>query len=240
MSWLDHQHKESGVRAGLGTGFCYKKPDESKYHIFAAVESMPEVSGTRDNIEYSTTTNEARSNVAGKLALENPEISLPYNLDNIKKLNELNGQTLDFAYIDLDDFTGIQFSGSISYRVGEIGVDSVKTIIVTVTTASIESEIVEDLYDVYEDTVQFGTVPVVLKIEVGKTQTIKVATTPSATLTSTSEAATVATATVDTSDASAIKFEGKAAGSTIVEISAAVSGYASNKKYVKVIVVPAA
>ena len=246
--WTEHKFEEHGVRIGLGTAFCYMNThnNETKYHILGAVESMPEVTGEVSNIEYSTTTNPTTSNVPGKKSLNNPEISFPYNLDMIYKLRELKGKELQFAYIDLDDFSGQEFAGKLDYRVGEISTEGVKVIVVSITTTRINDDISTDLYDLYQDTIRFkGGIPTSVVLSLSekdsngtstKTAVLPVETVQASTLSATSDTTGVCTVSLT---GGKLTITSVAAGSADVKISA-VAGtgvdLAGNDRYIKVIV----
>lgn len=231
------EHKEHAVRAGLGTALCVMKPDEEKYHILSAVESIPSVFGTPNMIEFSSTTNMSITNVKGKNSVETPEFTLPYNIDNIVLLEEIKGITCKFAIIDLDDYSGVTFVGEVSYRLNEIGTDSIKTLTMSVAVSEANEGIELDLYDLFQDTVAFETtLPFVVEVAVSGTKTFKIATTPSTAAVAVvddSDGDTIATASITTGT---LSIKGVAKGSRIVEIKATNSGYASNKRNIKVIV----
>ena len=239
-NWERHAHEEHGVRVGTGTAFCYydATAGETKYHILSVVTSMPEVSGEKETIDYSTTTNPTTTNIEGKKSLNNPEISVPYNLDNIYKLNALKGKELNFAYVDLDDFSGQEFTGVLDYRVAEISTTGVKEIIISIATSSIADGVSTNLFDIYQDTIRFKKgIPTSLVLTKGATATtIKVSTIEEATLTATSDTTGVCTVTLTSGTLSITPV---AAGSADIKIEAVDSGnkLASNTRYIKVIVV---
>lgn len=229
------EFKEHAVRAGLGTALCVMLPSETKYHILSAVESIPSVFGTPNMIEFSSTTNMNITNVKGKNSVETPEFTLPYNIDNINLMEKIKGQTCKFAIIDLDDFSGQTFSGEPSYRLGEVGTDSIKTIVMTVAVSDANDSLETDLYDLFQDTISFeSNLPSVVELNGTTPKTIVVATTPSgATLTATSSASSVATANITTGT---LTVTGVANGSCIVTVKATDSEYAGNERAIKVIV----
>lgn len=231
------EFKEHAVRAGLGTALCIMKPDEEKYHILSAVESIPSVFGTPNTIEFSTTTNRNVTNVKGKNSVETPEYTIPYNIDNIILMEEIKETTCKFAIIDLDDFSGVTFVGEPSYRMNEVGTDAIKTIIMTIAVSDINESIETDLFDLFEDTVAFETsLPSVVEVGVSESKTFKVVVTPStATLAVTANTSEDSIAK-GTLTSGTLKIEGVAKGSRIIEITANASDYASNKRAIKVIV----
>lgn len=232
-----NEYKEHNVRAGLGTAFCIMKPNETKYHIVAAVESMPAVFGSPENITFSSTTNMAVTNVQGKNTTENVTVNIPYNLDNIELMDEIVGTKCKFAYIDLEDFSGQEFVATPSYHMAEVGTTSIKTIVLDLTVEDAKAKITQDLYDLFQDTISFeSTIPGNIVLEgTGKAEFI-IATTPtSANITAESSATGVATASFTSGK---LTITGVKAGSTIVTIKAvdSTNAYASNSRRIKVIV----
>lgn len=232
-----NEYKEHNVRAGLGTAFCIMKPNETKYHIVAAVEGMPAVFGSPENITFSSTTNMTVTNVKGKNTTENVTVNIPYNLDNIELMDEIVGTKCKFAYIDLEDFSGQEFVATPSYHMAEVGTTSIKTIVVDLTVEDAKAKITQDLYDLFQDTISFeSTIPGNIVLEgTGKAE-FNIATTPtSANITAESSATGVATASFTSGK---LTITGVKAGSTIVTIKAvdSTNAYASNSRRIKVIV----
>lgn len=233
------EFKEHNVRAGLGTALCIMKPDETKYHILAAVESMPAVFGTPENITFSSTTNMSVTNVKGKNTTENVSVNIPYNLDNINLMDSIVGLKCKFAYIDLDDFSGQEFVATPSYHMAEVGTSAIKTIVLDLTVEDAKPKITKDLYDLFQDTISFeATIPSNITLEANKTVTFKIGVSPS-TATITAEPNETTTppeaATAQHKDGE-LTIKGLSAGSCIVTIKAAATNYASNSRTIKVIV----
>ena len=232
-----NEYKEHNVRAGLGTAFCIMKPNETKYHIVAAVESMPAVFGSPENITFSSTTNMAVTNVQGKNTTENVTVNIPYNLDNIALMDEIVKTKCKFAYIDLEDFSGQEFVATPSYHLAEVGTTSIKTIVVDLTVEDAKPKITDDLYDLFQDTISFeSTIPGNIVLEgTGKAEFIISTTPTSANITAESSATGVATASFTSGK---LTITGVKAGSTIVTIKAvdSTNAYASNSRRIKVIV----
>lgn len=232
-----NEYKEHNVRAGLGTAFCIMKPNETKYHIVAAVESMPAVFGSPENITFSSTTNMAVTNVQGKNTTENVTVNIPYNLDNIALMDEIVGTKCKFAYIDLEDFSGQEFVATPSYHMAEVGTASIKTIVLDLTVEDAKQKITDDLYDLFQDTISFeSTIPGNIVLEgTGKAEFIISTTPTSANVNVESSATGVATASFTSGK---LTITGVKAGSTIVTIKAvdSTNAYASNSRRIKVIV----
>lgn len=236
------EFKEHNVRAGLGTALCYRLSSETKYHILAPVESLPAVFGTPDTIEYSSTTNRNVTNVMGKNSTETIEINLPYNLDYIAICDNINDLEVNFAYIDLDDFSGQEFTGKPRYHLADVGTSDIKTIVLSIAVTNANEYITEDLYDSFQDTVSILS-PIPASIELLSTNTTGIAinflTDPSdATLDVSSNNTDVLIE--KGSKSITIKASSSAtAGSAIVTIVAKEDNYASNQRRIKVLVVGA-
>lgn len=235
-----NEFKEHAVRAGLGTAFCFMLPSEKKYHIVAAVESMPSVFGDPDTIEYSSTTNMTRTQVMGKKSTETIEISIPYNIDNINIANKIKGVKCNYAYIDLDDFSGQEFVGEATYRMGDVGTDDIKTIVLSIVVSEAKDAITKDLYDLYEDTISFeSTLPNVIELTNSDTagKEFNIVVEPSeATITVTSNGTGLVTATYSNGKLTITPVSSSEGGSTTVLIEAKADNYASNSREIKVIV----
>lgn len=234
------EFKEHSVRSGLGTALCYRMPSETKYHILTAVESLPPVAGSPETITFSSTTNRSITSVQGKTPTEQVEINIPYNIDTITIMDKIMGENISFAYIDLDDFSGQEFVAQPKYHLAEVGTDSIKTIVLTLTINSIEDTITKDLYDVYMDTLSFNEdIPSVIEMvknSVGTSETsIKVVVAPDTTPTVSSSSASIATGTYDGSTKT-VKITANAKGSAIITIKASLEDYADNERNIKVIV----
>ena len=233
-SW--NEFKEHSVKSGIGTALTVMLPANTKYSILCAVESLPPVFGTPNTIEFSSTTNWSITNVRGKNTIENIEINIVYNLDNIALCEAIKGKILKYAYIDLDDFSGQEFVAEASYHLAEVGTDSVKMIVLSLTVSSATDGITEDLYDLFMDTVRFEeSLPSVLRLSSGEVTTLKLGVTPSdATITKAIDS-NVATLGDVTSGSLSIT-AGTSKGSGTITISASKEEYASNTRKIKVIV----
>lgn len=228
------EFKEHSVRSGVGTALCVMLPDETKYHVLSAVESLPAVFGSPNTIEYSTTTNMNITSIPGKNTTESIEINIPYNIDNISICDKIRATKCKYAYIDLDDFSGQEFSAEARYRLAEIGTDSVKTIVLVLTVFNAEEDITKDLYDLYQDTVTFDdTVPNVIRTSMSETPKVSIITTPVTTPVVSSNSESIAT--VSFAD-NTLTITPVAKGSCIVKVVATAEDYASNQREIKVIV----
>lgn len=236
------EFKEHNVRAGLGTALCYRLSSETKYHILAPVESLPAVFGTPDTIEYSSTTNRNVTNVMGKNSTETVEINLPYNLDYIAICDNINDLEVNFAYIDLDDFSGQEFTGKPRYHLADVGTSDIKTIVLSIAVTNANEYITEDLYDSFQDTVSILS-PIPASIELSSKDTtgstINFLTDPSDATLDVSSSSTSVIVEKGTKNVTITASASAEAGSAIVKIVATKDGYASNQRRIKVLVVAA-
>lgn len=238
------EFKEHSVRSGLGTALCYMRADETKYHILTAVESLPAVVGSVNTIEFSSTTNMAITKVKGKKTTETVEINIPYNLDNIQLVTEIKDETIRFAYIDLDDFSGYEFQADVDYHLGEVGTDGVKVLVLELVITTIKDNVTQDLYDTFMDTISFNEdIPTVYKTKMNtgsttETEVIsKIITDPSnAKITVTSSSSNIK-ATYSNNQLT-LSLAQKEKGSAILTVEASVTdnSLAKNTRTIKVIV----
>lgn len=234
------EFKEHNVRAGLGTALCYRLSSETKYHILAPVESLPAVFGTPDTIEYSSTTNRNVTNVMGKNSTETVEINLPYNLDYIAICDNINDLEVNFAYIDLDDFSGQEFTGKPRYHLADVGTSDIKTIVLSIAVTNANEYITEELYDSFQDTVSILS-PIPASIELSSKDTtgitINFLTDPSDATLDVSTSSNSVIVEKGTKNVTIKASSSATAGSAIVKIVATKDGYASNQRRIKVLVV---
>lgn len=236
------EFKEHNVRAGLGTALCYRLSSEAKYHILAPVESLPAVFGTPDTIEYSSTTNRNVTNVMGKNSTETVEINLPYNLDYIAICDNINDLEVNFAYIDLDDFSGQEFTGKPRYHLADVGTSDIKTIVLSIAVTNANEYITEDLYDSFQDTISILS-PIPASIELSAKDTtgtiINIITDPSDATLAVSSNNTSVLIEKGSGNVTIKASSSAEAGSAIVTIVATKDNYAPNQRRIKVLVVSA-
>ena len=233
-----NEFKEYWVSSGVGTILAVMKPGESKYQILWATTSIPSFAGSRESIDYSTTSNATISKIPGKKTTNEVEVNIAWNRDTINLANEICDQDLQYAVIDLNDFTGWEFVANASYRMADVSPDSAKEMVLQLTVKSVENYATVDFYDTYMDTIVFGELPQVVHLSMTSDatngKTYKVVTEPSgASATATSSASTIATASI-TSGTLTIK--PIAVGDTTVVVSASSTGYASANREILVIV----
>lgn len=215
-----------------GSALLMKKAN-GKYSILLPVEGTGENGSTPAQLDKTAIGNLQATSVEGRA--ENPQKTIPFFLhrDNIKILDEIAGETHDFLRL-LPDFTGFKYSGQVSYMANNTDVGSLEQGQITITPTS-KDEYVENCYGLVEDTVVFTSgIDEVVTIEGTGTKVIALTTNPAdATITAASDATGTATATVS---AGTLTITGVAAGSAIVTLTAAKSGYASFKRSILVIV----
>lgn len=215
-----------------GSALLMKK-ENGKYSILLPVEGTGENGSTPAQLDKTAIGNAQATSVEGRT--ENPQKTIPFytHRDNINILENIAGENHDFLRL-LPDFTGFKYSGSVSYMANNTDVGSLEQGQLTITPTT-KDEYVENCFDLVEDTVVFtSSIDEVVTIVGTGTKVINVTTNPSdATISATSDTEGTATASVSEK---AVTITGVKAGSAIITITAAKSGYASFKRTVLVIV----
>ena len=125
--------------SGYGSALLYLDPsvdNDGLYHLLIPLEAVPSVNGSPDTFEYDLLTCPTKGQVEGKESLEPAELEFLWHRDNVKRLEALQGRTIDFLTV-YGDFTGRKFSGTIRVRQNEAGADVMKgTLTITPTSAS--------------------------------------------------------------------------------------------------------
>ena len=215
-----------------GSALLMKK-ENGKYSILLPVEGTGENGSTPAQLDKTAIGNAQATSVEGRT--ENPQKTIPFytHRDNINILENIAGENHDFLRL-LPDFTGFKYSGSVSYMANNTDVGSLEQGQLTITPTT-KDEYVENCFDLVEDTVVFtSSIDEVVTIVGTGTKVINVTTNPSdATISAASDTEGTATASVSEK---AVTITGVKAGSAIITITAAKSGYASFKRTVLVIV----
>ena len=217
-----------------GSALLMKKAN-GKYSILLPVEGTGENGSTPAQLDKTAIGNPQATSVEGRS--ENPQKTIPFfaHRDNINILEDIKGETHDFIRL-LPDFTGVKFSGTVTYMLQNTDVGSLEQGQITITPNS-SDEYIENCYDLVEDTVVFtSSIDEVVTIDGTGTSTITLSTNPAdATITASSDTTGVATVSY-TASTNSVTITGVASGSAIVTLTATKSGYASFKRTVLVIV----
>jgi hypothetical protein len=223
------EHRGSGI---------YSKKANGKYSLFLPVTGTGENGATPAQLDKTAIGNAQSTSVEGRQ--ENPQKTLPFfaHRDNINVLEGVKGQTVEFLRI-LPDFTGIKYSGKVSYKLNNTDVGSLEQGEMTITPET-SDEYVENCFDLLEDTVIFTSaineIEEVATTGDAKTKTIALTTNPAdASIAVESDTQGVATVAY-TASTNSITITGVSAGSAIITITASKSGYASFKRTILVVV----
>ena len=235
------EFKEYWLSSGVGTILAVMLPDQSKYQIVWATTSIPSVVGSKETMDYSTTSNKAISKVEGKATTENVEVNIAWNRDTINIANKIKGQTLQYAIINTNNWTGWEFEAKASYRMGEVAVDGVLEMILQLVVSSVKEEATTGFYDYYQDTVYVENVPEVVNLTLATGQsatqtpkTFKIVAEPSvATITVKASDSAIATATYTTGVLSITPVK---VGSTTISVEAKSTDMATSNREILVIV----
>ena len=215
-------------------GSCImNKKANGKYSLFIPVTNTGELGSAPEQIQKTVIGNMAHSYIQGRK--DSPQQSLTYYVhrDNLRLLNEYKGKTIDFLRV-FPDFSAVKYSGMIDGTFSDTSIGGAEQGTITVTI-TVPEEIVDDCYDLIEDTAIFtNDIPQMVKISGTGTEELNVTTNPAtATVTATSETTGVATATYAEGK---VTITGVAAGSTIVKLEVSASGYAKWTRTIHVVV----
>lgn len=215
-------------------GSCImNKKANGKYSLFMPVTNTGELGSAPEQIQKTVIGNMAHSYIQGRK--DSPQQSLTYYVhrDNLRLLNEYKGQTLDFLRV-FPDFSAVKYSGMIDGTFSDTAIGSAEqgTISVTIT---VPEEIVDDCYDLIEDTAIFtNDIPQMVQIEGTGKHEFNVTMNPAdATVAATSETAGVATVAAN---GGKVTITGVKAGSAIIKLVVSADGYASWTRTIHVIV----
>lgn len=229
------QFKAHAVQSGEGLALVYKLPSETKYHILCALETVPSIMGQAESIEYDVTTDNAKGKIKGKLTLEEADVSFMGNRDTYTVMKSLKNQQIQFATLNLNDWTAWKFVAEISYKQDEATSGDILKGTLHLTPSSAEEDFTNDFYDLYQDTITFESI-INPSIEIAEDEvyTVNVITDPAgATCTVENTGASIATATYASG---ALTITGKAAGSCVITLKASLANYASNFRTIHVVV----
>ena len=215
-------------------GSCImNKKENGKYSLFIPVTNLGELGSAPEQIEKTVIGNMAKSYIQGRK--DSPQQSLTYYVhrDNLRLLEKYRGTTIDFLRV-FPDFSAVKYSGQIDRAINDTGLNSAEqgTISVTIT---VPEEIVDDCYDLIEDTVVFtNDIPEAIKLEADGEKVITVTTNPAdATVTVKSETEGVATATYA---GGAVTITAVATGSAIISLTTSKEGFAGWTRTIHVVV----
>lgn len=220
-----------------GSAILMKKSN-GLYSILLPVTGTGENGSTPAQLDKTAIGNSQQTSVEGRS--ENPQKTLPFfaHRDNINILEGIKGEVHDFIRL-LPDFTGVKFSGTVTYMLQNTDVGALEQGQITITPNS-SDEYVENCFDLVEDTVIFTSAldEVVSMGHTGDsaTKTIALSTNPAdASISATSDTGTVATVSY-TASTNSITITGVATGSAIIKLVATKSGYASFTRTILVVV----
>ena len=135
------RYDDSRAITGVGSALFVKLPSETKFHLFLALETTPFVVGETASHEFSLTTSPFIGKVKGKTTLDNKDVEFLWHRDNLVRLQEFDGLTLDFLAI-APDYTAQQFRASFSYKPNDL-VDDVAKGTLTLIPNSVEDPIID-------------------------------------------------------------------------------------------------
>lgn len=215
-------------------GSCLmNKKTNGKYSLFIPVTNLGEIGSTPEQIEKTVIGNMAKSYISGRKDSPQQALTFYVHRDNLRLLDAYKGTTQEFLRV-FPDFSAVKYSGQVDFKYNDTGLDSAEQGEISITI-TVPEELVDDCYDIIEDTTIFTSdVPEIVTIEGTGTKTINVTTNPSdATVNATSETTGVATANIS---GGTLTLTGVKEGSSVVTLEASKTGYASWKRTILVIV----
>lgn len=232
--------KEYGASSGLGTILAHKNMNDTKYHITCVTTTIPSIFGSQNTIEWSSTSNNAITQIPAKKSTNSVEIPFLWNADNIDIMDSIADKELQYAVINLDDGTGWKFNAKASYRMNDASADSAREGILQLTISSVKDRASFDLLDVYMDTISYdGSIPQKVEVSASSgaddhTQEIAFTTNPDdASISVESSSTSIATISYETGK---VTITGVAVGTCYVTIKATKSNYAGANRKIYVIV----
>lgn len=217
----------------LGSGIFNKKAN-GKYSLFIPVTNTGELGSAPEQIEKTVIGNMARSYIEGRKDMPQQTYTIYNHRDNQRILEQYKNKTVEFLRV-FPDFSGVKYSGKVSFKFNDTALNSAEQMDVTVTI-TIPEEVIDDCYDLLEDTAIFtNDIPEVVFLDAdGGEESVNIVTNPaSATITATSETTSVATATVTDK---VVKLTAVAKGTSVVSLKTTATDYASWNKTILVVV----
>ena len=128
------KYNESRALSGYKSAWLVKLPNENKYSLVGATESVPYVFGDKESFNFDLLQSPVVGQVEGKMSLEAQDIEVLHHRDNAYRFEALKGKTLDFMTVNAE-FVGYKFTGTLDYRPNNAEAD-VNRATVTITPMS--------------------------------------------------------------------------------------------------------
>ncbi|MBQ7797856.1 MAG: hypothetical protein IJ371_01890 [Clostridia bacterium] len=146
---------DNRVMNGYDSMLLFKKSGEDKYHLLLPLETVPTVNNSSDTFDFDLLTCPSKGQVEGKESLDQVEVDFMWHRDNVLRLEELQGQVLDFMVV-YKDYTARTFTGTIKVRPQEAGADVMRGTF-TITPMSAQTTTILDARDLIQLTVAFAS-----------------------------------------------------------------------------------
>lgn len=218
----------------VGAAILVKDNSDNLFKLLLPVTNIPATGSAPETVEKTVTTEGKKSYIMGRQDSPQKELTFYAHRDNFLRLNAAKGETKEFLQVNPDG-TGFLFRGQLSYYQDEVSVGNNIEGKAVITVTSSTEEPVNNVLDLIKPTALFVTEIPDTKILTGtESYELAITTDPAdATVTVSSDTVGVATATYENGK---LTITGVAAGSAIVTINVAKSGYASNFATILVIV----
>lgn len=157
---------DSRPSAGYQSMTLVKEQGEEKYSLLMPSETVPCPVGSQDSFEFDILQSGSKGKVKGKSTIDDKEVEFLLHRDNIYRLNQLVGKTLDFMYVS-PDLMGLKYTGTITYRPNDLSADIAKGTYTLTCFSADQTFTVFDVRPYYKDTVYFSDV-VPANVKVGE------------------------------------------------------------------------
>ena len=128
------EYNETRALSGYKSAWLVKLPENQKYSLVSATESVPYVFGDKETFDFNLLQSPVIGQVEGKMTLDQQDIDVLHHRDNAYRFEKLRGKTLDFMVVNAE-FVGYKFVGILDYRPNSADAD-VNRATVTITPMS--------------------------------------------------------------------------------------------------------
>ena len=217
--------QESRAIIGSGSGVYGLDEALGKYKLLLPLIKVPFIKQTTNEVEIKVACSDTITKVNGVASLESSEADVYLHRDVIRILEKLNNTTLSLI-TKTGEHVGYKFNGTITYTASDAEMDAAWQGTVKITPVS-KPEYIENCLPLLIRTVSFSS-PIPSMVELETTTG-----TYSTTIALSEVGATIAAKSVDSATATAIATDykltvtGVKEGSTIIEITSVLEGFAS-------------
>lgn len=149
-----YKYVEGRGLSGYGSAILVMEPDDTKYSLLLASETVPAIFGTPNSFEFDLVNSRSIGKIQGKATLDDRDVEFLLHRDNIYRLEKLRGEVLNFMYIT-PDLMGWKFTGKIYARPNDAGSDVLRGTY-TITPMSADDKPILNVRDEIRETLCFA------------------------------------------------------------------------------------